>query len=749
MYTQFNPKHSAIAKRILSKSKPNKDYIPKLKIYWSIKHGSEIYYWEPGSKTIKTIPFEMKGCCMNSFRSSQREIKTSYFRYYPKYNALECGMLTINGLRKKPDEIRDWEFHPDNKTYPHFMIFFGDPYPYGPDGNEVLSNPKDRYYNTEIYHLLYTTYSRYQELGKNVVIKHKSVLEFLNGNNINLYYQESGYAWNFAQNYYKKYAPRPITQKIIDVIEINNSLKEKEIKEVIPANSSVTSIADIAGEVIPANISVTSTADIAWCENINGYAVIRSFSLKTSPISFNSFYRRECVRYFIAPNKTITVFYKQQRYNWVTADYEGKYQWEKVNGAIFSYVDGGYKYDLRNFESIANLPQLKYLNYTFNPNNKGLVNLGLVFGVLLHPILEQMHKAGYPELAKRCLCDTISSEIKSLFGTDATEKKSLTIYQNLKVNRVILKKMEEIAKDKIDGPFKQLFGILPIIKEFCGCDVRTLDAKTINDWFDFCQELYENSIKLVYCQYTSLHKFAGRDTWNFDLSNITEEQKEGYRKEIRHLFHLWRKEHANTYINGIAIWKDTITLLRAIDNEFVPQNFNLLSMRNYQDLTDTHDYLVAYTNSLQNMNFDKQEQSKRFKKMQEIRKEHYELIGENFSVLVPEKLSQIVDEGIALHHCVKTYTDRVASGETTILFFRRSNDKNTPFYTIEVRNNVIIQIHGFGNKWIGNDLDAARFMYRYCKYKNIHCNMDILTNKGQCYCASRQNHWSPDDIINN
>lgn len=727
MYAQFNPKHSAIAKRILSKSKPNQDYISQLKIYWTAEEGSKIHFWRPGRKTIKTIPFSEKRYCRDSFRSSQREVKTSYFRYYPRYNALECGMLTINGLRKKPDEVRNWEFHPDNKTYPHFMIFFGDPYPYGADGNEVLSNPKDRYYNTEIYHLLSTTYSRMQKLSTNVVIKHKSVLEFLKDNNIILSYSENGYAWNFAENYYKKYAPRPMNQKNLNIIEINNSLGEKMIEEIIPVNLSVKSI-----------------ADIAWCENKNGYAVIRRFSANTG---INGFYRRECVRYYIAPDKTITAFYKNQRYNWRTYDYEGKYEWDKVNGSVFPFVNEGYKYDLRNFESIANLPQLKYLNYAFEPNDKGLTCLNAVFGTLLHPVLEQMHKAGYPELTKRCLSNTISHDIKQLFGDNVTEKKSLNLYQNLGVNRTILKKMEKIASDA--NGFHHLNNLLPIIKEFCGCDVRALDSKSVDDWFEFVKNFTGNSPQYIYKQYTSLYKIVGRYHWGYELSNITIEQKEGYRKEFRYLFHLWKKEHANTHIDGVRLWKDIISQLTMIDNEFAPANINLLSMRSYRDLIDTHDYLLAYSNSIRTMAFDKQEQSKRFKKMQGIRKEHYEVIGNNFSVLVPEKLSQIVDEGIALHHCVKTYTDRVASGETTILFLRRTNDKDKPFYTIEVRNGIITQIHGFGNKWIGNDLDAARFMYHYCQSKGLHCDMDILINKGQGYCASRQDHWNPSDIINN
>jgi len=44
-----------------------------------------------------------------------------------------------------------------------------------------------------------------------------------------------------------------------------------------------------------------------------------------------------------------------------------------------------------------------------------------------------------------------------------------------------------------------------------------------------------------------------------------------------------------------------------------------------------------------------------------------------------------------MHHCVATYIDRVAKGETTILFLRKKQNPETPFYTMEVNNGAMIQ----------------------------------------------------------
>ena len=60
MYAQFNPKHSVIAKRILSKSKPNRDYIPKFNIYWTNKTGGKFISGIRDAKLLKQCLFQKK-----------------------------------------------------------------------------------------------------------------------------------------------------------------------------------------------------------------------------------------------------------------------------------------------------------------------------------------------------------------------------------------------------------------------------------------------------------------------------------------------------------------------------------------------------------------------------------------------------------------------------------------------------------------------------------------------------------------
>ena len=51
-------------------------------------------------------------------------------------------------------------------------------------------------------------------------------------------------------------------------------------------------------------------------------------------------------------------------------------------------------------------------------------------------------------------------------------------------------------------------------------------------------------------------------------------------------------------------------------------------------------------------------------------------------------------EGNKQYHCVATYVDRVAAGQKCILFLRKKEDPDQPFYTMEIQGTEIIQCRG-------------------------------------------------------
>lgn len=67
-------------------------------------------------------------------------------------------------------------------------------------------------------------------------------------------------------------------------------------------------------------------------------------------------------------------------------------------------------------------------------------------------------------------------------------------------------------------------------------------------------------------------------------------------------------------------------------------------------------------------------------------KEKYEFSAGEYKIVAPKSIDDILYEGDTLHHCVNktdNYFDRIASKESYILFLRKKENPEVPFYTLE------------------------------------------------------------------
>lgn len=71
---------------------------------------------------------------------------------------------------------------------------------------------------------------------------------------------------------------------------------------------------------------------------------------------------------------------------------------------------------------------------------------------------------------------------------------------------------------------------------------------------------------------------------------------------------------------------------------------------------------------------------------------------DGMKIVYPASLDDVVAEGHALHHCVGNYVDRVAAHKTMILFLRRCEDVDKPYFTVEVQGRKVAQVRGMENK---------------------------------------------------
>jgi hypothetical protein len=141
--------------------------------------------------------------------------------------------------------------------------------------------------------------------------------------------------------------------------------------------------------------------------------------------------------------------------------------------------------------------------------------------------------------------------------------------------------------------------------------------------------------------------------------------------------------------------------------------------KDFDTLKMAHDDILYLVNINEDRKLEKKEE-----KYSEIKEkyEKYKYAEDSYTIIPPSSLVDIINEGIALNHCVKTYVDKVIEEKTNILFVRRMEKPEKPFYTLEVRDDVVRQCHGFNNCNISEEKGLEEFLKRYCEEKNIKFN---------------------------
>ncbi|MCI3027714.1 PcfJ domain-containing protein [Desemzia sp. C1] len=138
----------------------------------------------------------------------------------------------------------------------------------------------------------------------------------------------------------------------------------------------------------------------------------------------------------------------------------------------------------------------------------------------------------------------------------------------------------------------------------------------------------------------------------------------------------------NYYLDYLSLLND---LNVALDSE------NLIIPK---DLTKAHDNAVNLLNQMKR-EVETKEYEGRLKKIL-----NYEATIDNFSFVVPKDLNELIIEGKTLHHCVggSGYINQHKNGQTTIVFVRRKECLEEPFFTLELKNRQIVQVRGKHNQ---------------------------------------------------
>ena len=159
-----------------------------------------------------------------------------------------------------------------------------------------------------------------------------------------------------------------------------------------------------------------------------------------------------------------------------------------------------------------------------------------------------------------------------------------------------------------------------------------------------------------------------------------------------------------TYV--IISYSDYLDMVDAMDDtkHFRP-NFEEL-----EDIIIMHDAAMAVYNlkkdTYKNKSFQKNS----------VKLEKYKFENEKFIIVIPSRPGELAIEGITLHHCVRLYIDKVCEGITNIVFIRKKENPNTPFFTVEISNEGNIeQVHGNNNCNASTEPELTTFIKDWAK----------------------------------
>ena len=101
-------------------------------------------------------------------------------------------------------------------------------------------------------------------------------------------------------------------------------------------------------------------------------------------------------------------------------------------------------------------------------------------------------------------------------------------------------------------------------------------------------------------------------------------------------------------------------------------------------------------------------------------KDKFAYAGEPYMVVVPEKIEDILLEGDRLNHCIansERYWERIERQESYLLFLRKTEEPERPYYTLEVEpGGTVRQVRTEFNRQNEKDIGAVRaFLLKWQK----------------------------------
>ena len=353
----------------------------------------------------------------------------------------------------------------------------------------------------------------------------------------------------------------------------------------------------------------------------------------------------------------------------------------------------------------GNLPQawehtpMKYSALEILSKNMPTVSLEYERGIqcfLEFPKLEWICKMGLNQLAK----EIINKRYHGAAGKINME--GGTIYKILGLNRVNTKILQAI-----DGNYDELR--LLQVAQTIGLQLKADQLTEYYRTFGCNTELLKQANRKV-----SLHKlvkYIGKESERYPIGESSGCGKYAYMRcqEYEDARIERKRNMASDWLEYLGWCKE---LNYDLDNMFIymPKNFKAVHDRTAEEYQALQDKKAAAERKRQETLARKRMEQTQ-KAIEEIFKKNegmdaFSIRGKGLILVVPKNGDEIKAEGEVLHHCVGGYVSRVASGETNIFFIRKAEAPGKPYFTLEYRDNRVIQCRGLHNCDMPPDVKA-------------------------------------------
>lgn len=349
-----------------------------------------------------------------------------------------------------------------------------------------------------------------------------------------------------------------------------------------------------------------------------------------------------------------------------------------------------------------------------------------IVNALRHPILEQLALAGAENIAWYLNDNSqIHQDVATIFDS---EEKKIPLLKNLGVNGKQLQLLDKYFAPEERGVYAYYYSnnvsrILSVARYLAGGADKflSMDEKTSKKYLEYADIALDT--RLISWSWN----WRSRTHVMYSSNNLTG-------KDMMKIINMCKKDKET-----IQLFVDIGRLYNSLQVNYRPE-IDWSKINSARQIVSIHDNLCDCVNrQLSEREAERNKGlSESFKKLHKKNAEKYEETGEDFMTKYPSTPAEITTEGAALGHCVGSYVDSIAQGHTEIIFLRRKESPNIPFYTIEVRDNRVVQIHGRSNKWLGCNPECIPFVKKWLEDRGINYEKRVLLETATHYSSSGQ-----------